>query len=92
MVLNVTEATHKVFIETLADLGAFSAAVGAAQTLITPESQVFASFDNGFLIQPSNLAQVSETDLAGHIVYQLQVNGWSYRAYRQRDLYTPTLP
>lgn len=91
MVLYVTEATRKVYIETAADLGQFSAAVGAAQILVSG-STAYASFDNGFLIQPSNISQVSETDLAGHILYQLEASDWSYRTYRQTDLYTPTLP
>lgn len=91
MVLDVNESSHQVFLQTLADLGAYSLAVGAAQLLITPQNGIFTSFDNGFLI-PSYAAQVSETDLSGNIIYQIQANDWSYRAYRQRDLYTPTLP
>jgi arylsulfate sulfotransferase len=92
MVLDVNESAHQVFIQTLADLGHYSLAVGAAQLLVTPQNGIFASFDNGFLIRPTAEAQVSETDLAGNIVFQIQANDWSYRAYRQRDLYTPTLP
>lgn len=92
MVLSVNEAARQVVLQTLADLGQYSQAVGAAQLLVTPGNGIFAGFDNGFLIQPTAEAEVSETDLAGNIVFQIQVNDWSYRAYRQRDLYTPTLP
>ncbi len=92
MVLDVNESAHQVFIQTLADLGAFSPALGSAQVLITPLNGVFASFDNGFLLRPTTEAQVSETDLQGNIVFQIVANDWSYRSYRQRDLYTPTVP
>ena len=88
MVLYVTEPARKVYIQTAADLGAYSPALGSAQLLSSPFG-TFASFGNGLL---SNGAQASEVDLTGHIVYQLQPNDISYRIYRQRDLYTPTLP
>lgn len=88
MVLYVSEPTRKVFIQTAADLGGYSAALGSAQLLSSPYG-TYGSFGNGFL---SGAAQVSEVDLSGHIVYQLQANDNSYRIYRQRDLYTPTLP
>jgi arylsulfate sulfotransferase len=88
MVLYVSEPTRKVFIQTAADLGAYSPALGSAQLLSSPYG-TYGSFGNGFL---SGAAQVSEVDLSGHIVYQLQANDNSYRIYRQRDLYTPTLP
>jgi arylsulfate sulfotransferase len=89
MVLFVGEAARQVYIETAADLGAYSQAVGAAQLLIPGDGNVYASYDNGFLPGKS---QVTETDLAGNILYQLQVNDDSYRTYRMQNLYTPTLP
>ena len=88
MVLYVTEPTRKVFIQTAADLGAYSLAYGSAQLLSSPYG-TFASFGNGRL---PNAAQASEVDLSGHLIYQLQANDNAYRIYRQRDLYTPTLP
>lgn len=89
MVLYITESTRKVFIQTAADLGAYSLALGSAQLLSSPYG-TFASFGNGYL---SAGGQVSEVDLIGHIVYQLQANNiLTYRMYRQRDMYTPTLP
>jgi hypothetical protein len=87
----VQESTRTVFIETSADLGAYSIALGSAQLLVSPPNNTFASFGNGFISDPQG-AQVSETDLSGHIVYQLQMNGANYRIYRQSNLYTPTLP
>ncbi len=88
MVLYVTEPTRKVFIQTAADLGAYSLAYGSAQLLSSPYG-TFASFGNGRL---PNAAQASEVDLSGHSIYQLQANDNAYRIYRQRDLYTPTEP
>ena len=85
LVLYVTEPTRKVFIQTAADLGAYSLAYGSAQLLSSPYG-TFASFGNGRL---PNAAQASEVDLTGHSVYQLQSNDNAYRIYRQRDLYTP---
>jgi hypothetical protein len=88
MVLYLTEPTRKVFIQTAADLGAYSLAYGSAQ-LLSSSYGTFASFDNGRL---PNAAQATEVDLSGHIVYKLQANDTAYRIYRQRDLYTPTTP
>ena len=88
LVLYVTEPTRKVFIQTAADLGAYSLAYGSAQ-LLSSSYGIFASFGNGRL---PNAAQASEVDLTGHSVYQLQSNDNAYRIYRQRDLYTPTTP
>jgi hypothetical protein len=92
MVLSVSEATHTVYIQTLADLGHYSVALGSAQLLISPPNAMYASFGNGLLFLPANAAQSTETDLAGNIVYQLQATQWSYRSYRASNLYTPTLP
>ncbi len=92
MVLSVAEPLRTVYIQTLADLGQYSLALGSAQLLIAPPNPVFANFGNGLLTLPAQVSQATETDLAGHIVYQLQASQWSYRTYRQQDLYTPTLP
>jgi Arylsulfotransferase (ASST)/Legume lectin domain/Bacterial lectin len=88
MVLLVNEAARQVYIETAADLGGYSFALGAAQTLTPPSGNVYASFDNGIL--PGGIAQSTEVNLAGQIVYQLQVNQANYRIYRMPNLYTPT--
>jgi hypothetical protein len=88
MVLYVTEPTRKILIQTAADLGGYSSAYGSAQLLSSPYGTT-ASFGNGRL---PNAAQASEIDLTGHIVYQLQASDNAYRIYRQRDLYTPTVP
>jgi hypothetical protein len=93
MVLSVSEITHTVYIQTLADLGQYSLALGSAQLLIAPPNAIYANWGNGLLILPSgNAGDSTETDLNGNIVYQLQAKDWSYRTYRARDLYTPTLP
>ena len=92
MVFSVVESTHTVYIMSAADLGQYSNALGSAQLLIAPPNPIYASFGNGLLHLTSNAAQSTEIDLSGNIVYQLQASQWSYRTYRARDLYTPTLP
>jgi hypothetical protein len=92
MVLLVDEATRQIYIETLADLGGYSFALGSAQLLTPADGNIYASFLSGILPGPggSTLTQLSETNLAGQIVYQLQVNQTTYRTYRMQNLYTPT--
>ncbi len=92
MVLSVSELMHTVYIQLQADLGAYSPALGSAQLLGAPPNSLYASFGNGYLFTPGNSVQSTETDMTGHIVYQLQGNDWSYRTYRAPDLYTPTNP
>ena len=57
MVLLVNEAARQIYIETSADLGAYSMAVGSAQLLTPPSGNVYASFDNGFLGSLAALAK-----------------------------------
>ena len=90
MVLSVAESTHTVYIQTAADLGAYSPALGSAQLLMSPPNPMYASFGNGLI--GNGEAQSTEVDLSGNIVYELQANDGSYRTYRLRDLYTPALP
>jgi len=92
MVMSVSEGTRTVYYQTLADLGQYSLALGSAQLLIAPPNPIYASWGNGLLYLPTNAAESTETDIGGNIVYQLQAAQWSYRTYRSRDLYTPTLP
>ena len=92
MVLSVAEPQRTVYIQLLADLGQYSVALGSAQLLAAPPDPLFASFGNGLLYLPADAAESDETDMSGNIVYQLQASQWSYRTYRARDLYTPTLP
>lgn len=91
MVLSVVEQTHTVYLQTAADLGSYSFALGSAQLLVAPPSPVYASFDNG-LIGQGGEAQSIEVDTSGNIVFQLQANDGAYRAYRLRDMYTSPLP
>ena len=92
MVLFVNEAARRVYIETQGNLGTYSTALGSGQLLAPEDGNLYASYDNGFL-SASPKAQSTEIDLAGQIVYQLQVNGSaSYRTYRMQNLYTPTFP
>jgi len=90
--LMVSEADKTVSILSMADLGAYSSALGSADWL--PGYGVYASFGNGIIGNFQNpTAQSTEINLASQIVYQLQATGAaSYRTYRMRDLYTPTLP
>jgi hypothetical protein len=90
MVLYVSELARTVYIATEADLGQYSFALGSAQLLVSPPSNIYASFGNGFISGP--LAQAVEIDLTGKIVYNLAVNAYSYRSYRMQDLYTLAHP
>ena len=92
MVLSVNENAHTVTTVVGADLGQFSGALGSAQQLSSSSYPIFYNFGNGLLITPANAAQATETDASGHIVFQMQATQWSYRTYRQQNLYTPTLP
>jgi hypothetical protein len=91
MVLIVGEANRTVYMQTSADLGQYSFAVGSSQMLIAGNS-LYASFDNGLLGSPSPFSRATEVDLNGNIVYELEADHWSYRTYRMQDLYTPTTP
>ncbi len=64
-------------------------ALRSAQLLTPPTGNIYSSFDNGNLFTGPN-TQVSEVNLAGQIVYQLQLNQSDYRAYRMQSLYAPT--
>ena len=92
MIFTVNELNHTVYYQTLADLGQYSVALGSAQLLASPPDPLFASFGNGLLFLPGDAAEATEVSLTGSLVYQLQAGQWSYRTYRARDLYTPTLP
>ncbi len=87
MILFVNEAARQVYMETLADLGAYAFALGSGQVLAPGDGSLYASYDTGL---PN--AQSTEVNLAGQIVYQMEVNQNSYRAYRMQNLDTPTFP
>jgi hypothetical protein len=92
MVFFVNEATRQVYIESSADLGAYSLALGSGQLFPGGDGNLYASYDNGYL-STAGEAQSTEVNLAGQIVFQLQVNNAdSYRNYRMQNLYTPTYP
>ena len=92
MVLMVNEPARTVTIVTQADLGAYSAALGSADLLVGVGG-IYSSYDNGALGGAQDPeAQSTEVDLSGKIVFQIQADSWSYRAYRRRSLYSPTLP
>ncbi len=88
MVLSIDEAARQIYIETLADLGGYSAALGSAQLLTPGDGNLYASFNSGLV--SGNTTQVSEVNLAGQIIYQMQTNQATYRAYRMQNLYTTT--
>jgi hypothetical protein len=90
MVLLVDEPARQIYVETAADLGGYSQAVGSGQLLTPGDGNIYASFDNGFLNPVLGEAQSTEVNLAGQIVYEMQVNSISYRAYRMQNLDTPT--
>ena len=55
--------------------------------MLTPgDGNIYASFNSGIL--PGSQTQVSEVNSAGQIVYQIQTNQATYRAYRMQNLYT----
>ena len=86
MVLLVDEAARQIYIETPADLGAYSFALGTAQLLTPPDGNIYASFDSGIL-PGRHTGQRGQP--RGQIVYQMQTNQETYRAYRMQNLYTP---
>ncbi len=88
MILLVDEAARQVYVETAADLGGYSFALGSAQLLTPGNGDIYASFNSGIL--PGGGTQVSEVNLAGQIVYQIGTNQETYRAYRMQNLYTPS--
>ena len=87
MMLLVDETNRTVTLVTQADLGAYSAALGSAD-LLPAYDGIYTSYGNGALGSPqSPSAQSTELDLSGKIVYQMQVDSWSYRSYSRQDLY-----
>ncbi len=86
MVMLVNEPAREITFATVADLGGYSAALGSAQLLTPGDGNIYSSFNSGIL--PRSLTQVSEVNLAGQIVYQIQTNQPTYRAYRMQNLYT----
>ncbi len=92
MVMLVNEGNQTVYYTTLADLGGYSSALGSADMLVASDG-IYASFDNGLLGDPQNQeVRSTEVDVSGKIVYDLQADSFTYRAYRLKNLYTPTLP
>ncbi len=92
MMMLVNETNKTVTLTTQADLGGYSAALGSADLLLANDG-IYSSYGNGALGTPQTpMAQSTEVNVLGKIVYQIQVDSWSYREYRRRDLYTPTLP
>jgi hypothetical protein len=89
MVLLVNEPARQIYVETVADLGGYSLALGSAQLLTPPNGNLYASFDSGYL-DGATETQVSEVNLAGDIVFQEQLNQPSYRVYRMPNLDTTT--
>ena len=92
MVLFVNEPGQTVTIVTQGDLGGYSAALGSADLLAASDG-IYSSYGNGALGGfQTPYSQSTELDLNGNVVYQIQGDGASYRIYRRRDMYTPTLP
>ena len=83
----VNEAKRTVTYTILADLGAASSVWGSGDMLVTADG-IYASYGNGKV--GDQAARSTEVDLKGKIVYELGVNSWTYRAYRMKNLYTPT--
>jgi hypothetical protein len=89
MMMLVNEANHTITYQILADLGGSSGAWGSAAMLVASDG-IYGSFGNGGV--GDQLARATEVDLNNNIVYDLQVDSWTYRIYRMKDLYTPTVP
>jgi hypothetical protein len=89
MVLFVNESAKQVYIETQGNLGAFSGALGSGQLFAGGDGNLYSSYSNGAL---ATGAEATELNLAGQIVYELGLSGFSYRSYRMPNLYTPTFP
>jgi hypothetical protein len=67
-----------------ADLGAYSTALGSAQSL--PDGNYH--FHLGYIL-PSNTTQIVEVDSLGQIGYDMGIGEIMYRSFRMQDLYTP---
>ena len=92
IMLTVNERAKTVTIVTEADLGGYSAALGSAELLLASDG-IFPGYNNPALGSPqSPMSTSNRLDISGKIRYQIQANSWSYRTYRRRDIYTPTLP
>ena len=89
-VLLVDEGAMTASYVTLADLGAYSSALGSADLLTL--NGIYASYGNGFIGFQNPVSQSTDVDLSGKIVYQAQASSVSYRTYRLQNLYTPTTP
>ncbi len=92
MVLLLDEKHLTAYMQTAADLGAYSGALGSGD-LLPASDGLYASYGNGLIGSVQDpFVQSTEVNLNGQIVYELQANSWSYRSYRMRNLYTVTWP
>jgi len=84
-VLHIDENGRTATLLLNADLGYYSAAVGAAQKLTNGDYH----FDSGFIYGPSGTyAQSVEVDNTGQERYRIEIGVSAYRSFRLRDLYT----
>jgi hypothetical protein len=76
-----------------ADLGAYSFALGSAQTVKYGAATNY-SFNNGVIggFGPQGVSQTVEVDGSGNIVFNLQAPTLTYRTFRMTDLYSPPEP
>ena len=85
-VWELNESSRQARLVLNADLGVYSAAVGAGQRLRNGNYH----FDSGFVIENgARVSYNSEVDSSGNIVYSVKANSLLYRSYRLVDLYTP---
>ena len=89
----INEAGRAVNLNTNADLGSYSFALGSSQLQLYSTTAT-ASYLSGIIggLTPSAYAQMVEVDLNGNILFNLQANSGTYRAFRVPDLYTPLNP
>ena len=89
--LRIDEQNRVATLVLNADIGGYSAAVGAAQSL--PDGNYH--FDAGFLYDPSTMGYFSqslEVDKSGNRIYGIQFAAPEYRSFRLHDLYTAPDP
>src|SRR5581483_3344513 len=92
-ILAVNETTMIANLNTNADVGNFSFAVGEAQMLSNGSLSCDSGFIGGFAHATTDpLTTTVEALQNGNVVYTLRAAEDSYRTFRMLDLYTPINP
>jgi hypothetical protein len=92
-ILAVDERTLAANLNTNADVGTYSLALGSAQLLESGNMACDSGIIGGLNAAQTNpLTRTTESLQNGTLIYQLSAAEDSYRTFRMRDLYTPPNP